>query len=451
MSNYLSRAPWRASATALLIALAGTAAHAEGFRIQEYSARDLGLANSGNAALAADASTVFSNPAGLTRLDGAQLNVGVHGILGSGEFTNTGSIDAIGNPLSGSNGGDLFSNAAVPNLYYARPLADGRLWFGIGVTAPFGLSTDYDAGWVGRYQTLESDLTAIDINPSLAFAVNDWLSLGFGVSAQYASVRLTNAIDFGTVCLSQIEPSAPGTCTALGALPQQADGFVKLDGHDWSFGYNLGAMIDLTDRTRIGIAYRSGVEHEIDGDANFTTPASLAAILDPAFTFSTATAPLDLPGRLSVSVHHQATERLSLTGDVSWSQWERFDGIAVDFDNPAQPDQVETLNYNNTLRYSAGAEYVIDPVWTIRGGIAIEETPTDTDFRSPRVPDADRTVVAFGTSWTPRENLTVDAGYQHIFFDNADIHETGSSGDTLIGGYNDNAADLISAGITWHF
>jgi long-chain fatty acid transport protein len=439
------------SLATVLAALAGSPALAEGFRIQEYSVRDMGLANSGNAALAADASTVFANPAGLPRLDGPQLNVGVHGILGRGAFSNDGSTDATGAPLAGGDGGDLFANAAIPNAYYARPIGDGRAWFGIGLTSPFGLSTDYDSGWVGRYQTLESDLTAIDINPALGITVNDWLSLGVGVSAQYASVRLTNAIDFGSVCLARIEPAAPGSCTALGALPQQADGFVKLDGSDWTLGYNLGALFTLTDATRIGLAYRSAIDHEIDGDAQFAVPASLSGLLAPAFTDTTATAPLNLPARLSLSFHHQATERLALTGDVSWSQWERFDGIAVDFDNPAQPDQTETLNYDNTMRYAAGAEYALDAAWTVRGGVAIEQTPTDPDFRSPRVPDEDRTTVALGASWTPRDALTVDAGYQHIFFKDAAIDQTGTGGDTLVGAYGDNAADLVSLGLTWRF
>lgn len=442
---------WRASATAILIAASGSTAFAEGFRIQEYSVRDLGLANSGNAAYAADASTVFSNPAALPQLDGRQLNVGVHGILGSGEFTDTGSTDATGAPMTGGHGGDLFNNAAIPNAYYAQPLGDGRVWVGIGLTAPFGLTTDYDNGWVGRYQTLESELTVIDINPSLGFVVNDWLSLGLGVSAQYASVKLTNAVDFGSLCLGRVEPVAPGTCSAIGALPQQADGFVKLDGDDWTLGYNLGALFTLTDATRIGLAYRSGIDHGIEGDAQFSVPATLEPLLDPAFADSAAFAPLNLPARLSASLYHQASERLAITADVSWSQWERFDGISIDFASPAQADTAETLNYDNTLRYSAGAEYVISPAWTVRGGFAIEETPTDPDFRSPRVPDADRTVAAFGASWTPRQNVTVDAGYQHIFFDDAAIDETGNGGDTLTGVYDENAADLVALGLTWRF
>lgn len=443
---------WTVSTAALLLALAGSSAFAEGFRIQEYSVRDLGLANSGNAALAADASTVFSNPAALPQLETAQLNAGLHGIIGRGEFSDSGSTDATGAPLSGGDGGDLFDDALIPNAYWARPIGDGRFWFGLGVSVPYGLSTDYDDDWVGRYQTLESELTTVDINPSLGFVVNDWLSLGVGVSAQYAQVTLTNTIDFGAVCLAEIEPSAPGSCTALGALPQQADGFVKLDGHDWTLGYNLGALITLSERTRLGLAYRSGIDHGIeDGDAQFSVPASLEPLLDPAFTDTSAFAPLNLPARFSASLHHQLNERLALTGDVSWSQWERFDGIEVDFDNPAQPNQTEPLNYNNTIRYSAGAEYTLNPAWTLRGGVAVEESPTDPNFRSPRVPDEDRTVVALGTSWTPREDITVDAGYQHLFFDDASIASTGNGGDTLAGSYDENAADIVAVGMTWRY
>lgn len=448
-SAYLKRGLVFSGVSALAIAVAGPAM-ADGFKVQEYSVRDVGLANSGNAALASDASTVFSNPAGMTYLDGPQINTGIHAIIGRGEFEDAGSVDALGAPLTGGDGGDAFDDAFVPNFYAVMPLMDGRLWAGLGVSAPFGLTTAYDGEWQGRYQALDSELTVIDINPSIGFRVNDWLSVGAGVSAQYADVRLTNAIDFGAVCLSQVEPQAPGFCASNGILPQQADGRLNLEGDDWSYGFNLGAMIEPWQGGRIGLAYRSEVDHDIEGDAEFNLPPGLSPLFDPAFQDTGASAPLDLPARASVSLRQQVNERLALTGDVTWTQWEDLEGLSVDFENPAQPGQTEVLNYGNTVRFSAGGEYTLNDQWMVRAGAAFDETPTEEAERSGRVPDADRIVLAGGLSWTPREDLTIDAGYQHLFFDDAPIDKVGSSGDRLVGEF-DNAADIVSVGLNWRF
>ena len=157
-----------------------------------------------------------------------------------------------------------------------------------------------------------------------------------------------------------------------------------------------------------------------------------------------------MPARASVSLRQQVNERLALTGDVTWTQWEDLEGLSVDFENPAQPGQTEVLNYGNTVRFSAGGEYALNDAWMVRAGAAFDESPTEESERSARVPDADRIVLAAGLSWTPREDLTIDAGYQHLFFDDAPIDKVGSSGDRLVGEF-DNAADIVSVGLNWRF
>lgn len=437
-----------ASLATLAAASATAPALAGGFQIKEYSARDLGLAQAGNTTLAADATTVFSNPAGMTKLDGLQVNGGLQYIIGDGEFSNGGSVDALGNPLSGGDGGDLFQDTAVPSLYIAAPIND-RLWVGASVAAPFGLSTDYEPDWIGRYHAVESNLMAVDLNASLGYRVNEWLSLGGGVSAQYADVELSNAIDFGAVCLSQIEPGAPGTCSAIGALPQQADGFVHLEGDDWSFGWNLGVLLDVSPGTRIGIAYRSEVSHDLEGEADFTVPTAIGQIIDPAFTDTGASAPLDLPQTASIGIRHQLNSEWAVMSDVSWTGWEgNLEALEVNYANPAQPRTVEELRYQNTFRYAIGAEYSRWDDLTLRAGLAYDKSPSEGDFRSARTPDADRVIAALGLSWTPRESVTVDAGYQHLFFADAPIDQAGNSGDRLVGEF-DNSADIVGVSLNW--
>ncbi|HYL18911.1 MAG TPA: outer membrane protein transport protein, partial [Burkholderiales bacterium] len=186
---------------AALLAWAGMAS-AAGFALIEQSPSQVGNAFAGGAASAEDASTIYFNPAGMTQLSGKQIVVGVHGIKPSAEFNNSGShlnAPLTAFPLTGGTGGDAGSWAAVPNVYASWQLSPQ--WFiGLGINSPFGLSTDYDSNWVGRYQGITSDLMTVNINPSIAYKINDKISVGAGVSAQYIDVDLKKAIDFGTIC-----------------------------------------------------------------------------------------------------------------------------------------------------------------------------------------------------------------------------------------------------------
>ncbi len=435
-------------AAAAAITAIPVAAHAEGFRLSLYSARDFGMANSGNAALADDASTVFTNPAGMTRLQGMQAMAGVHGVYGDGSFINQGSTDALGAPLQGTDGSGIYNDSYIPSGFFSMPVLEDRMWVGIGVTVPYGLNIEYPDSSVTRYQNLRTELQTIDINPSVAWKVNEWLSVGAGVSAQYADATLRNAIDFGAACLSQVEPVAPGTCVQTGLLPQQADGQVTVEGDDWSYGWNAGALISFAEGTRLGVSYRSAIDHTLTGDATFDAPPAAQAVFNPAFTDTDGSADLDLPDRWSVSLYHQITERLAMTGDVTWTRWSRLQDLTVEFDNPAQPDSGEILGYRNAVRASLGAEYMTDWNVMVRGGVAVDQSPSTADTRSARAPDSNRTVLALGASWAPAQNWILDLGYQHLFFDDAPLDQVGPAGERLVGEF-DNSANVVGLSLRW--
>ncbi|WP_022701883.1 OmpP1/FadL family transporter [Oceanicaulis alexandrii] len=419
-----------------------TPALAGGFKLSEYSVRDLGMADAGYAALADDPSTIWSNPAGLARLDGLQVQVGAHAIIGQGDFTNAGSVDVLGRPLGGTEENDLFNDAVIPNFYLSRRLND-RVVLGLGVTAPFGLATEYNQDSVTRFQSVKSALKVAEINPSLGVQVTDRLSLGFGVSAQYSEATLASHIDFSAVCLGQLSAAQ---CTATGFLPGRPEGYLRVTGDDWAFGWNVGALYDLTETTRIGVSYRSKVDHTLEGEADFGAPAN-AALFQPAFTDTPGSAELNLPAELAVSVAHQVNDQLSLNASVAYTFWD-FERLVVEFDNPAQPAAGETLGYDGVARYAIGGEYRYNTRLTLRAGLAYDESPTEDEHRTTRVPDSDRTIVALGASYQLTEALQLDAGYQHLMFDDAPINHVGSTGDRVIGEY-DNVADIVGLSLTW--
>lgn len=440
--------------TAALAAASGGAA-ASGFALIEQSASGLGNAYAGGAAAAEDASAVFFNPAGLTRVPGRQMVIAGHAIRPSAKFTNNGTTNGVGGAGTGGNGGDAGDWAIVPNFYYAMDI-NPQWKFGLGINAPFGLKTEYDNGWVGRYHALTSELKTVNINPMLAVKVNDKVSFGFGVSYQNAEAELTRNVDFGTVCFGSV--FTPAGCTAAGILPGNAgavrsDGFFKLDGDDWSWGWNLGGLFQVTPDTRIGVAYRSEVKHTLSGKATFnnpTLPGAFAALTaTTATTTGNATADVTLPESFSASFVSRVNPKWEIMGDASWTRWSRFKELRVKFANGAA-DNVTPENWGDTWRVSFGASYQYSDPLKLRFGIAYDQTPVSDQFRTARIPDEDRIWLAIGGSYKVSPKGKIDFGYAHLFVDDASIRETVTGSGSLRGSYKSDV-NILSAQYTHNF
>lgn len=411
-------------------------AMAAGFALNEMSAGAVGNAFAGNAAVAEDASTLFFNPAGLARLHGQQFTLSGSAIRPSIEFSNAGSRSPAGPPATGGDGGNAGGWSLVPAMYYAMDLTPS-MRFGIGIQSPFGLKTEYEANWVGRYQALKSDLKTIDINPSLSYAINERLAVGAGLSAQYAKVELTRAIDFGTVCASRL---GLATCGPIGFLPQARDGRVVLKGDDWAFGFNAGLMFMLDPATRFGLSYRSRVQQKIRGDARNDRPAGLPGVLGAAaaFTDAGASADLTLPESLNLSAYRNLDAKWSVMGDINWTGWSRFEELRVRFDNGA-PDSVVREEWRNTVRVGAAVHYRHNDAWKFRSGVSYENSPVRDANRTPTVPDSRRIAFGVGAQLRQSDKSTWDFGYAHIFIRDASLNRAEPPlGGTLVGDYQSN-------------
>jgi len=440
---------WRSFGVFLLavfvvVSSAGIAS-AAGFAVSEKSVKGLGSAFAGGAASAEDASTVYYNPAGMTRLSGIQVDAGLSAIAYSFEATDKGSptvlTPLLSVNLSGGNGGDGGMTKAIPGLFYTQSIND-NLTAGIGITAPFGLGTEYEAGWVGRYHTIKSDVMTIDINPSIAYRINDQVSIGLGISAQYLDAELGNAIDIGTIV--NAHPQLNAFAAPLGILPQNADGNVVLTADDWSYGFNVGILFELSDKSRLGFSYRSKTAFEVAGDAVFETPASanvpLAALGNATLaqtlgmTNTTGTAKIDMPGALSASVYHELDNGLALMADLTWMNWSVLEELRVKFGNGAD-DNVTTFSWDDTWRMAVGAAKAINDQLTIRCGLAYDPTPIpNPNVRTPRVPDADRTWFSLGGSYKMSEKMGLDFGYTYIMSSSTTIEKTPTGEDMFRGG-----------------
>lgn len=413
-----------------------------GVAIMEQSVKGLGTAFAVGAAAAEDAATIFFNPAGLTRLPGSQTIAGMHVLFPSARFSNEGSTHLAGQPLSGGEGGDPGSPILIPNFYYSRRLND-RFGAGVGIFSPFGLRTTYDSGWVGRYHAVKSELISFNVNPSVAFRVTDKLSFGAGINAQYLKAELSNAIDFGTIFAAFGAP---------GAAPQMNDGLVTFKGDSWSWGFNVGALYECTGDTRAGIAYRSRIDHTLNGDARFSGVPST----NPTgrFVDTGITSDVTLPDSLSVSVWHGFSKETAVMADVTWTNWSTIEELRIRFDNPAESDAVTTLQWEDTFRYSLGAVYMPGR-WILRTGAAYDESPVpDAAHGTPRVPDSDRIWLAAGIGYRVSDTIFVNTAYAHLLFKDAEIRKTASGEDLFRGGLSgsyESSVDIIGVEVAWGF
>jgi long-chain fatty acid transport protein len=390
-------------ALAALMATGG--AQAAGFALYENNASGLGTAFAGQAAVAQDASTIFFNPAGLTRIEGRQLVGALTYIHSSGEFTDAGSTNLGFNVGDGGNGG---VSSWVPGAFYAMNISPD-LKFGIGVYAPFGLATEWDNPWVGMTQALKSEVKTINVNPTLAWRVNDRLSLGAGINWQYIEAELSTATGPTTVA--------------------------KMEGDDDSWGWNVGALFELDDATRIGVAYRSQIEHKLAGDLNSALPI---------------TAEIALADMASISLFHKLNPHWDLLMDATWTGWSSFDKLEVRGPVPGGVVSSTPENWEDAWRFTLGFQYHASEKWTWRAGIAYDQTPVpDAEHRTARIPDEDRISVAIGSQYRLSKQTQLDIGYMHIFFDEAAIAHTEVP--VTLRGTFDVSADIFGAQFTYNF
>ncbi len=435
----------------LAVAQAG-AVHAAGYGVGQESPSGAGVANAGGAAGAQDASTVWSNPAGMVRL-GTEAVAGAHFLLPQIRYEDRGSVLFDGTPVSGGNGGNGAYAAAIPNLYFVWQQSPG-LSFGLGINAPYGLVTDYKPDFVGRYSEVTTNLKTINFNPSVAVRLGGGWSVGGGVDIGYADAKLLQAVDFGSVCASSAFGAA--ACAAgFNLAPGKNDGAGEFTSTDFGAGFNIGFLYEFSPTTRVGAHYRSKIEYKFNGDSHFDVPANARAFLvaagSPAgFTDGGAQTELTIPETASVSAYHELNARWAVMGDVTWTRWNRFDELRIDADNPQTPTNLLLTDWHNVFRLAAGATYRWSDALTLRGGLAYDESPIPTRNRGPGIPDSDRYVVATGLGWQATPSATIDVGYQHIFFREGPTARV-SGTNSVMNGKFENDVDIVSLGLRWKF
>lgn len=408
-----------------------------GFQISSTSGAGLGNAFAGGAAIADDATTTWSNAAGIAQIPSTQIVFAGHLIAPSLKFRDEGSLSAANQPLGGT-GGDAGETALVPNFYVVHPIR-GTAWsVGLGVNTPWGLGTKYDAGWIGRFQAQESEIKTYNINPTVAWKPASNLSLGLGLNIQFIDAKFISQTSYSGALLSAAARNgiAPGSTTfnAIAAATAGLQSRARISGDDRGLGWNAGLLWRLDEHARLGIAYRSGIAYHVKGTVRFSNPdlsaatgpvAALANAVNTAALFdSAARADVKLPAVANIS-YFQAVGPWDFMADAQWTRWSSIQALSFVRDSGAML-QSTALNFRNAWRFSAGASYRLNSTWKLRSGLAYDQTPVQTSIRTVRLPDADRIWLTAGTGYRWNERVYIDFGAAYVHVKNAAIQSSGS-------------------------
>lgn len=455
---------------AVVVFVAGAApVFGAGFQLSETSGSGLGNAFAGGAAAAEDASTLWSNPAGMAKLGHRQVAGAIHLITPSFKFRNDFSAPASQQALGGD-GGDAGGLNVVPNLYFVMPM--GGPWaFGLGITAPWGLVTDYDEGWIGRFQADKSDIKTININPAASFRVNGQLSLGLGVNVQRIDATFTNQVNYSGALLqaAALNGIAPGSAT-YNAIAQATPGLesaARVKGNDMGYGWNAGLLWEFGPDQRVGVHYRSAISYTVTGDATFANPtvsaggalagtvAALAAGVNGTVLFDSAiTSKVKLPPILNLSYFGRLDNRWSLMADAQWTGWSTIKDLTFVRTNGTTLASTPE-NFKDVWKLSGGASYRLDERWLFRAGAAYDRSPVEREFRTARLPDSDRTFFTLGAQYRFDPTMWLDVGAGYVRAEESAINKSGDPPNVLanglLNGRYKGTATILSVQLTSSF
>ena len=428
---------------------ASPAANAGGLAIREQSAYGEGTSYAGVAA-GGDLSTMFWNPAVMTQFAGIQSSSTYAGILPYSSHSPSAGSTYFGSLAEPQGGTGNTSNAAlVPGTTFSYQI-NQNLWVGLSFNSPFGLSVSFPENWVGRdYGANNSNLTTYNVTPSVAYRINDWISIGAGMQIQYANLAFQHG-------LSALVPPNPFGIPP-GIFPSPVD--ARLSANGWGYGFTAGVTLTPTPATTIGLGYRSGIDQKFSGTLTLPPPALGGPGALPANTTVNA------PSILSLGLRQRIDPQWTLLGTVEWTNWNRIGTSVISTPLPPSPFLTLPFQWKDGWLFSIGAEYKASDRLSLRTGFGYEISPVTDQVRMPVIPDNDRFWASIGASYQIWRGLVANLAYSHIFFRDTSINISAASGNpwfaTSITPFNpfgvayigsvQSHVDILSIGVAWRW
>lgn len=475
--------------------LISSTALASGFKLNEQSASGVGTAYAGRAAVVEDATTVYYNPAGMSKLTRPEISLGGTYINIDAKFSNGTRTNPAGVPSSMEggydNGGSLIPATTIPFVYYAHPINE-KLALGFGLFVPFGAHTEYSPNALSGGFAGKTELTTIDFQPAFSYKINDTLAIGGGLDIVYAKGVLSKQLD-----LIPYAPTNPTTGALLDNDNYKGyENTFSVEGDDVGFGWNLGLMWDITPATTLGVTYRSQVKFTLEGDAEFAikdgvkvfnkqlagtslaqnglvfadlavdaangkSPAEMGANLAQGkytgkVSDQSAKVPLTGPQNATISLAHRFTDSFQLQGGVTWTDWSSFKYFDVIGTEAGDISTIGGLGNNyighivekwsDSFAYAIGGTYTLNDEWLFRAGFAYDEAPVNKNHRTARVPDNDRKWLTAGARYSMNQDLSFDLGLAYLIMSDFsmsevdyDLNDNAIAGQKIEGDYSMNA------------
>jgi long-chain fatty acid transport protein len=413
--------------TSLVMAIALPQAQAGGLYLYELGTPDVGAAAAGWAARAQDASTVFTNPAGMTRLEKSELLVGNQPLYLHSEF----SPDS--NTTTSGPDGDASTWLPAGGLYYVHNLMP-KLKIGLSTVGYFGLGLEYENDWVGRYYIQEIKLQALGIQPAVAYQVTDWLSLGAGVVALYGVLEQKAAVN------------NPG--------PNQDDGRLKIEDDDWAYQVNLGVLVEPRKGTRFGLTYLSEGDLEFKDEPDFSNlgPGLEAILRAQGLLDAEIEVEFTMPQAVMLSGYHELNDRWVIMGNLGWQDWSEFGKVGVTLTSQDASKLTVDRNYKDTWHVAVGGQYRVADPWLLTAGVAYDSSMVDDDDRTPDLPLGEQWRFGLGASYDWSENLALGLGYTFLWGGDLDMDvNRGPLAGKVSGTYENASMNFINFYLNWKF
>jgi long-chain fatty acid transport protein len=413
----------------MLLALDFGVASAGGFFLYEIGTQDVGLASAGYGAGTLDPSTLFTNPAGMTHLEGDQLMAGVQGLLPKLQFSpNTASTKA------GTDGGQAIVPLPGGGFFYEHSLTKD-LKIGIGTFAYFGGALEYNLNWVGRYFLQGATIIGQSIQPTIAYRVNNWLSVGAGPIFMIGYLREKVAIN--------------------NLLPSLGDGKLKLQ--DWTLGYggNIGVMLEPRADTRIGVTYLTPVSLNFNPAANFTGlgPGLTALLLKRGLLTGSIDLGITVPQAVTLGIFHQFNDRFAIMGNINWQNWSQFGLVDVTVDSANPKSLTTNLNYKDTGHVAVGGQYRPQDRWLLMAGFAFDSSMVNESDRTVSAPIGAQYRYGLGAQYEYSKSVKLGFDYELQWWGNLSLTQGdgGRARGTVSGTFADTFVNVFCANVTYRF
>jgi len=418
-----------------VLAIIACQLHASGFQINESGSRAMGMGGA-FVGLADDPSALYFNPAGVTQLSGLRFSIGATYIKPSSTFTG---------PSPSTTESKLKDRFFYPANFYASYEAGNDFWVGLAFNDPFGLGTEWDENWVGKYRTTKTEIRTFNFSPTVAYKFNEQLSVAAGVTISYADVIIERKIPV----VIQNNP-----------LP---DAHISLEGNSTAIGFNLGLFYKATQDFSLGLAFHSSISYKMKGDATTTlgagTPAAYQSAILAQMPKGKISAPLTVPYVATLGLAYHVNPNLVLVGDFQYNGWSTYDKLEVTFDDLPKGStnpSVSERDFQNSFIARLGTEYKVSDPLALRFGVLYDKNPVKDERLDPTLPDADRIGLNIGIGYKITECLSVDFAYFYLMFMERKIENSQEaiilpnySSTVLNGTYNSNA-HLIGLNINYN-